>query len=170
MEENNEISTQDMSIDSLIVNLKILALIKKYEKLSVKEDDQSLTIDGKHNFLYIQSIKRWINHDNRQKTTDYIENIINKTFEWMDKIYENYKNYPSESKESIDQDVFEEDYESLLIRLSKELINASEGLKNLRLTYEKDSLINSQLQLLLDKIKIKVEKINQTLNVKWLDK
>ena len=72
------------------------------------------------------------------------------------------------SKQKKKGDKFAEDKESLLLRLSKEIINASEGLKNLLVTYKHDSLINSQIQLLLDKIRIKVEKINKALNVKWI--
>ena len=154
---------QEMSIDKIFINLKIISLIKKNEKLSIKEDqEKSLTVDGNTNFLYIQSIKRWINNDNRKKTLSYINNIIQNTFDSMDQIYENFN---KEEK----QNVFEEDDESLLLRLSKELIKASDGLKNLRITYENDSVINSQIQLLLDKIQIKVDKINKLLNVKWLD-
>ena len=154
---------QEMSIDKIFINLKIISLIKKNEKLSIKEDqEKSLTVDGNTNFLYIQSIKRWINNDNRKKTLSYINNIIQNTFDSMDQIYENFN---KEEKSN----VFEEDDESLLLRLSRELIKASDGLRNLRLTYQNDSVINSQIQLLLDKIQIKVDKINKILNVKWLD-
>ena len=182
MEDNNEININDninnnpmdpneMNIDQIIINLKILALIKKNEKLSIRDQDTCLIIDGKNNFLYLQSIKRWLNQDNRQKTMNYIDKIIHKTFEWMDKVYEQYKNkeYNSEKdEEEISEEIFEEDKQSLLLRLSKELINAAEGLKNLRITYKNDSRINSEIQLLLDKIKIKVDKINNALNVKWI--
>ena len=99
---------------------------------------------------------------------DYIEKVISKTFEWMDSVYEEYKNPPKDLEDEISEKIFEEDKENLLLRLSKELINAAEGLKNLRITYKSDSLINSQIQLLLDKIKIKVDKINTALNVKWI--
>lgn len=163
------IELKDMTIDKIIINLKIIALIKKYEKLSISEDDNSLIIDDKTNLFYIQSIKRWINDDNRQKTMSYIDRIIHKTFETMDQVYEEYKTQDSLKNENdISEEIFEEDKVSLLLRLSKEIINAAEGLKNLRQTYKCDSLVNSQIQLLLDKIKIKVEKINTALNVKWI--
>lgn len=160
---------KDMTIDNIIINLKIIALIKKHEKLSVQ--DNSLIIDDHTNIFYIQSITRWINDDNRQKTMEYIDKIIQKTFEFMDKVYDDYKsqeNPSNKNKQNISEEIFEEDKESLLLRLSKEIINAAEGLKNLRQTYKNDSLVNSQIQLLLDKIKIKVEKINVALNVKWI--
>ena len=95
---------------------------------------------------------------------EYIDNIIVKTFEWMDKVYDEYKN----GADKINNDIFEEDKESLLLRLSKEIINASEGLKNLRITYKHDSLVNSQIQLMLDKIRIKINKINELLKIKWI--
>lgn len=167
-DNNDVIEPEDMTIDQIIINLKIIALIKKHEKLSIRNTNQSLFIDGKSNFLYIQSIKRWLNHDNRQRTIDYIEKIINKTFQCMDAIYEEFKNKSSDNKKVKCEEVFEEDKESLLLRLSKEIINSSEGLKNLRITYKQDSLINSQIQLILDKIRIKVDKINTALNVKWI--
>ena len=163
--DDSEPFPQEMSIDKIFINLKIISLIKKNEKLSIKEDqEKSLTVDGNTNFLYIQSIKRWINNDNRKKTLNYINNIIQNTFDSMDQIYENFQ-----KKDEDVENVFEEDDESLLLRLSKELIKASDGLKNLRITYKNDSVINSKIQLLLDKIQIKVDKINKLLNVKWLD-
>lgn len=177
LNENNNIedSTQpemnpnDMNIDQIIINLKIIALIKKNEKLSIRDIDNSLIIDGQNNFLYYQSIKRWYNEDNRQKTMDYINKVIHKTFEWMDQVYDEYKCNPNnDHDDDISEEIFEEDKEALLLRLSKEVINAAEGLKNLRITYKNDSLVNSQIQLLLDKIKIKVDKINTALNVKWI--
>lgn len=162
--EPEEMKPEEMNIDQIIINLKIIALIKKHEKLSVKDADKSLVIDSQ----WFQSIKRWINNDNRQKTMDYITRIIDKTFEWMDEVYEVFKNEDVVEKDDISEDIFEEDKQSLLLRLSKEIINAAEGLKNLRITYKNDSLVNSQIQLLLDKIKIKVDKINKALNVKWI--
>jgi len=169
--DNNDIIDQEMvpddiSIDQIIINLKIIALIKKYEKLSINENCTSLIVDAKTNIFYVQAIKRWLNDDNRQKTMEYIDNIVTKTFEWMDKVYEEYKN--GDDKKNSNDDVFEEDKESLLLRLSKEIINASEGLKNLRMTYKHDSLVNSQIQLMLDKIRIKINKINELLKIKWI--
>ena len=99
--EEVNMDPDEMSIDQIIINLKIIALIKKHEKLSIRDSKQSLFIDGKSNFLYIQSFKRWLHHDNRQKTVEYIEKIINKTFNWMDKVYDEFKNKPVEKKEEI---------------------------------------------------------------------
>jgi len=153
---------ENLSIDKIIINLKIIALIKKYEKLSINNNN-TLIIDDHYNLFYIQSIKRWLNNDNRQKTINYIEKIIQRTFDCMDDIYNEFKNELQKKN-----DVFEEDKENLLFRLSKEIINASEGLKNLRITYKYDSLINSQIQLILDKIRIKINKLNELLNIKWI--
>ena len=166
---NNDDVPKELSIDQIIINLKIIALIKKYEKLSI-DDNNTLIVNDKSNYFYIQSIKRWLNNDNRQKTMEYIDNIIQSTFEWMDKVYEEFKNIQNNSpiQNKKQKEVFEEDKESLLLRLSKEVINASEGLKNLRVTYKNDSLVNSQIQLFLDKIRIKINKINELLKIKWI--
>lgn len=161
--DSEEMNIDNISIDQIIINLKIIALIKKYEKLSINEDYTSLVVDDKSNIFYVQAITRWLNNDNRQKTMKYIDNVVEKTFEWMDKVYNEYKTGDSNS-----DDIFEEDRESLLLRLSKEIINASEGLKNLRVTYRHDSLVNSQIQLMLDKIRIKINKINELLKIKWI--
>lgn len=160
-----EMIPEDISIDQIIINLKIIALIKKHEKLSINEASTSLIVDDQTNFFYAQAIKRWLNDDNRQKTMEYIDNVVSKTFEWMDKVYDEYKNGVDDN---VSDDIFEEDKESLLLRLSKEIINASEGLKNLRVTYRHDSLVNSQIQLMLDKIRIKINKINELLKIKWI--
>lgn len=167
--QDKDMDPNDMNVDQIIINLKIIALIKKHEKLSIRDEDKCLMIDSKNNFLYFQSIKRWLHQDNRQKTMSYIDKVIHKTFEWMDRVYDEYKsNEERDDNLEISEEIFEEDKESLLLRLSKELINAAEGLKNLRITYKHDSRVNSEIQLLLDKIKIKVDKINNALNVKWI--
>ena len=160
---NEEMIPEDITIDQIIINLKIIALIKKHEKLSINEENNSLIVDSNSTIFYVQAIKRWLNDDNRQKTMDYIDKIVDKTFEMMDQVYDEYK-----SGDNAKSELFEEDKESLLMRLSKEIINASEGLKNLRMTYKHDSLVNSQIQLLLDKIRIKINKINELLKIKWI--
>ena len=160
---SQDMSLENITVDKIIINLKIIAQIKKYEKLSINEDSNSLIVDRHSNIFYVQAIKRWLNCDDRQKTMQYIDTIVNKTFESMDQVYEEHKN----GSKNI-SDIFEEDKESLLLRLSKEIINASEGLKNLRVTYRHDSLVNSQIQLMLDKIRIKINKINELLKIKWI--
>ena len=77
-----------------------------------------LVVDDQSNIFYIQALNRWMNDDNRQNTMQYIDIIINKTFESMDYIYDGCN-----KKNEILKVEFEEDNESLLLRLSKQLQN-----------------------------------------------
>ena len=61
---------------------------------------------------------------------------------------------------------FEEENSRLLQRLSTELINASVGLDNLKITYGDDSFIKTKLDLITHKINIRNEKISKLLKIK----
>ena len=53
----------------------------------------------------------------------------------------------------------------LLQRFSIELGNTVAGLGNLKATYKDDSLTKSKIDLIIDKIKIRIEKINKLLRI-----
>ena len=65
---------KDDVFDDLLAALKVLAMIKEGQKMSLRKGQLSLE-NATNNVLV--SIKRWLNCDNRHTTLTYIRNIIN---------------------------------------------------------------------------------------------
>jgi len=148
-----------LSIDAVFINLKIFSRIKKYDKLCFSGD--SLEIDNR----YAAFIRRWLSDDDRSKSIEYINAIIQRVFIIVDETYNNEKNESITGKDINKASPFREENSNLLQRFSIELTNTMTGLENLEKTYDDDSLIKSNLDLIMDKIKIRIDKINKLLKI-----
>jgi len=147
-----------LNIDQVFINLKIFSKIKKHDKLCFSGN--SLEIDNR----YAAFFRRWFSSDDRSKSIDYINAIIKRVFAIVDETYSNEK--AKESKTINNQSSpFKEENSNLLQRFSIELTNTMTGLDNLKKTYDDDSLIKSNLDLIMDKIKIRIDKINKLLKI-----
>ncbi len=147
-----------LNIDQVFINLKIFSKIKKHDKLCFSGN--SLEIDNR----YAAFFRRWFSSDDRSKSIDYINAIIKRVFAIVDETYSNEKT--KESKTINNQSSpFKEENSNLLQRFSIELTNTMTGLDNLKKTYDDDSLIKSNLDLIMDKIKIRIDKINKLLKI-----
>ncbi len=147
-----------LNIDEVFINLKIFSKIKKHDKLCFSGN--SLEIDNR----YAAFFRRWFSSDDRSKSIDYINAIIKRVFAIVDETYSNEKT--KESKTINNQSSpFKEENSNLLQRFSIELTNTMTGLDNLKKTYDDDSLIKSNLDLIMDKIKIRIDKINKLLKI-----
>jgi hypothetical protein len=134
----NKISDDNDSI----LNLKILGKIKKTDKLRCNND--LLVVDTYHR---TRSLFRWWNDENRTNTIDKINLIIDEAFGKIDIIINNYN-----SKNS-----------NLLQRFLIALTNSCEGIDELKISYINDINTKTKLGLILDKIRIKIREINETL-------
>lgn len=155
-EEDSLSIIKNLSVDGVLVNLKIFSKIKKYDKLCFSGD--SLEIDNR----YAAFVRRWLSSDDRAKSIEYINAVINRAFVIVDKTYDSERNT---SDETIDKSPFKEENSNLLQRFSIELGNTVAGLGNLKATYKDDSLTKSKIDLIIDKIKIRIEKINKLLRI-----
>jgi len=187
---NYNLDFDQMSVDQVIISLKIISLLRKNDKLCI--NNESLEIDQSY---FFQALRRWYNDNNRSKTVFYIQRIIERTFDIIDNIYDNealklkgklndidvnmddlthkmdnlslynnnqkYKNNPKNQKKN----PFKEENSRLLQRLSTEMINASVGLDNLKITYGDDSFIKTKLDIITHKINIRNEKISKLLKI-----
>ena len=147
---------KNLSVDGVLVNLKIFSKIKKYDKLCFSGD--ALEIDNR----YASFVRRWLSSDDRAKSIEYINAVINRAFVIVDKTYDSERNT---SESAIDKSPFKEENSNLLQRFSIELGNTVVGLGNLKSTYKEDSLTKSKIDLVIDKIKIRIEKINKLLKI-----
>lgn len=149
-----------LNIDEVFINLKIFSKIKKHDKLCFSGN--SLEIDNR----YAAFLRRWFSSDDRSKSIDYINAIIKRVFAIVDETYSNEKTKDSKNKNINNQiSPFKEENSNLLQRFSIELTNTMTGLDNLKKTYDDDSLIKSNLDLIMDKIKIRIDKINKLLKI-----
>ena len=148
----------ELSIDDVFINLKIFSKIKKHDKLCFSGN--SLEIDNR----YVSFFRRWFSSDDRSKSIEYINAIIKRVFTIVDQTYNNERS--KEIKQNSNQiSPFKEENSNLLQRFSIELTNTMTGLDNLKKTYDDDSLIKSNLDLIMDKIKIRIDKINKLLRI-----
>ena len=150
-------SIKTIGVDEVFINLKIFSRIKKYDKLCFS--GEALEIDTR----YAIFIRRWLSNDDRAITISYINAIIDTVFSIVHITYINEKNGISTKKK--DESPFKEENSNLLQRFSIELGNTITGLENLKITYKEDSLVKSQLDLVIDKIKIRIDKINKLLKI-----
>ena len=164
--EENEIPLLEkkiLTIDDILINLKIISRIRKGDKLYFNLDD-ILEIDNR---LYFRSLRRWLSNDSRIRTIKYINKIIDKSFEIINKTYINEinkkNNKINSNKKSIEP--FKEENSNLLQRLSLSMTNSIDGLQNMSYTYKNDSLFQSQIDILIEKIKIRIDKINKILKI-----
>lgn len=147
-----------LNIDQVFINLKIFSKIKKHDKLCFSGN--SLEIDNR----YAAFFRRWFSSDDRSKSIDYINAIIKRVFAIVDETYSNEKTKESKTINN-KSSPFKEENSNLLQRFSIELTNTMTGLDNLKKTYDDDSLIKSNLDLIMDKIKIRIDKINKLLKI-----
>lgn len=126
--ESNEFDI--LNYDDIILNLKILSKIKEKEKLIIS--NKLFNIDKR----YAQSVVRYLTDDNRQDMLKHLNLILLHSFKILDDVN------------------FDKTKISSLINDLKKSIS---GLSCLKFTYKDDEVLCSQLDLLIDKIK---EKIN----------
>ena len=101
-----------------------------------------------------------------------IENIIETSFSLIDEIYTNElegnttnNNDNYYSKRIMPQTFFQNENSARLQTFSIELTNSIKGLQNLKLTYGSDISVCSKIDVLIDKINIRINKITKLLTI-----
>ena len=164
------------TLDSLLLDLKIISKIEEGDKICVSENS-NLSIDT--NSTFMQTLTRWYNNDSRSATIDYIENTLNNTLFITNLILKNETEKQlsnKQKKQNLVQSIsemniienlhFKEGNSQLLKRFYLEMINATDGLKNLKITYQADISISSKIQLIIDKFTNRIKKIDELLKIK----
>ena len=161
--DNNQIvvksePTRDELIYQILLNLKIISNIKEYDKVTTGQEHVEIDKPS-----ILQGLRRALRGDSRINTLERINQIIDQAFKVTDEILEeeydtNQPNLPTRP--------FKEENSHLFQRFTMELLNASKGLENLKITYKDDVSIISKLDLIIDKINMRVEKINKILFIR----
>ena len=119
--------------ENILVNLKVIALLEKNEKISVTGD--LIVID--YDTLF-QGIRRWWHESNREKGITFIDNLIN--------------NIDREYKQLIKKNTISNN--RLINTIQLYLRNAVDGLENMKYTYKNDKENINKLDDIIFKIKV----------------
>lgn len=131
----------DLNLEDVFINLRLISKINQGEKLL--QTDKHINIDTS----YFQIVTRWFRGASRNETISFIQKVLAKSFEFSDKLIE---------------DEIDESSQKLL-RLNTDLKNCLEGLANLKVTYMYDKLIQSEIDVLIDNVRSRLD-----LNAKYL--
>lgn len=131
-----------MDISKTISNLKFISNIPIGHKLNINfmiTEPNTILTATKRTFLY--------GNETRTKTKDFIEVTINRAFEILNSSYCNQENI------------------NYIKKLLIELNNSISGISNLRQTYHDDIHFCGELDTVIDKIKIEVNKFEIKYNI-----
>lgn len=120
-----------LSLDDIFINLNLIAKIEVGDKLYV--NDKYINIDTS----YVKSIIRWYYGVDRKLTINFVRLVIAKSFEFCDILL------TTNTK--------------LLFRLTNDLKNSISGLTKLKQTYFADKLVQSEIDVIIEGIREKIE-------------
>ena len=157
IQEIKEEIIEQKFIDEKILNLKIISKIRENDKLLT--NNNLLAIDSPHLF---QSVNRWYNNESRTITIDKLNDILDGTFAITKILLDQEKRNNNKEKESLEENN-SQIFQTFILEMKNSLI----GLENLKKTYSEDILISSQLDLLINKLNTKIEKMSKmfTINI-----
>lgn len=144
-------------------NLKILSKLQVGDKLLYQ--DTLFYIDT---WTYMQPLYRWYYNESRSTTLKYLNDFIQSVFNLIEIIYSNEMGtlennyYIQVSKPQI----FNEENSTLLVNLINELQNAINGLNNIKQTYKQDIHFVSSIDILIEKIQVRIKKVQNSLSIK----
>jgi len=142
----------ELDSEEILLNLKIIAQIKEFEKINTLNSE--ISIDQS----WIQFLSRSYYGNSRENTINILETVVNNTLKITDTTLTNSKNI-------IDNNVLVEEPSHLLQRFILQMSNAVNGLDNLKVTYKNDIQIISKLDLLTEKLQMRIDKINKVLTI-----
>lgn len=157
-EETIKKEIKEPSLETLILNLKIISKLKPGYKLSLKEYDNSEEEENKLNVYidnsYLQYFYRILSDNSRQTTINFLENLDSN-------ISKKIENLLSENN----SDMFLNSKENILLNLSHDLNLSLIGLNNLINTYSGDEYTISKIEMIIKNFELKIRKITNILKV-----
>lgn len=135
LNNNNLIQYSDLTLDDIFINLTLISKIQVGNKLI--NNKKYINIDNN----YFSFIYRWFNNIDRNSSINFINYILSQAF-----IY----NLELLNKSDVDSHL-------LLFRLTTDLKNCINGLVNLKQTYFHDKLVHSELDVIIDNIRSKID-------------
>lgn len=135
--KNEEIELCNIDdVDNILINIRLISKIDVGNKIIT--NDKYIDIDTS----YFPSLFRWYYEIDRKKNIEYIISIYERAFQLIEKLKKN--------KNTI-----------LLNRLINELKQSITGIFNYKQTYITDKLFQSEIDILIDNIRNKIDEANQ---------
>jgi hypothetical protein len=144
------------TLNNIFINLKILSNLTEGDKL-YKKNEHIIGIDKNH---YLRSIDRWWHDRNGDNTLDFLREFISSTFTVIDSILLNELESVSST-----YNYFKESNHSILQKFLLEFTNAVRGLQQLKITYNSDIIFKSTLDVLIEDIEFRNERIRECLKI-----
>jgi len=121
----------------ILSNLTLLSKVQKYDKLIIKKktDKNDINFEIQIDTSYLPSIKRFFYGNDRDKTIEYLNKLVNYGIE----------KYNEEKKK---------DNKIAMNKLASLLESSKLGLSNLKITYNNDQSITSKLDIIIDTIDV----------------
>lgn len=151
--DRNKVNASD--IEDNILNLKIISKIKENDKLCTHE--KIIKIDPPS---ILQGVNRWINSEGRAVTLDKLKDIINNSLKITEKLLEDEKFKKDNNLKDL-----EENNSQIFQKFIIEMTNSLLGLENLKKTYCEDITITAQIDILIKKITIRIEKMTKLFSI-----
>lgn len=174
-EENINLSNSELEkvTDKCFTNLKILANIQPGNKLYYNEELKQFDIDQAGTLGFVtQGASRWWYAQSRTTTIQNLENFSSKMMKTIDSIYNSEVSSSSSGIQNTyysnitnPKIIFKEENSNLLLTYIKEISNAVRGLNNLKQTYVDDISTVSSLDIIIEKMNVRVKKISNILQI-----
>jgi hypothetical protein len=126
-----------LTLDDVFINLTLLSKIEVGNKLF--QNGKYINIDNS----YFSFLSRWFYGNNRRNTMTFISQVLNKAFEYVE-YYSTINKKDTSNRQHA-------------LRLNNELKNSIDGLTNLKLTYNYDKLIQSEIDVMIENIRSKLD-------------
>ena len=153
-------------VERILLNLKIIGMLRQHEKFSTQNN--TVIVDSN---TYFQGIFRWMRGEKRTLNLEFLREVFNSAFAFLDSKVSVANGVPAVASVTNMltnmpevQPITSRHAQSdcmLFVQMLKELKQACAGIQNLQTTYERDSLVVAQLQIMLDSIYRRI-KIYQT--------
>ena len=132
-------------IDSTIASLKIISMVPKNGRISVRRGQ--LTLETNDHF---QQVRRWLNRDSRDLMIMHVKNTINSAIRLSMGLMEN----------SIETELRAWSMQCLLV----EMQNCQTGITNLKTTYNTDSAMVCNLDVINDRLQAHCKRVGDRQN------
>lgn len=163
----------DLKNDHCITNLKILSKLKVGDKLCFDQRVQRFYIDE---WSVTQPLTRWWSSEGRIPTIKSLEDFVAIVFKTIDNIYNNEVTEPYGDVQNTyytdivgKATVFKEENSAILLSFVNEMRNAIGGIGNLKQTYIDDVSTVSSLDIIIEKLNVRVKKIQGILQITKTD-
>lgn len=145
LSNRNSRTISDDFIDATLASLKIIGKLRENDRLAIRNGH--ICLEPSSNSPFVRAVSRWVHGDSRETTLQQLKRIISNVM-------------------SIDELAMmtlepSHDAQWTLAQMCKEMDAARAGLENLKATYENDSTMQVNLEVLIERLVDHREKVRE---------